>query len=688
MPAATNAASTAPAAAAASAATAPGAEPAFDAHRHAVSLEHPRLFGSLARLKQLAADRPDAYRRMATFTRAIDPAKYDQSEHDRVFSIALTAALEHDAALAAEARRLAMVYVNGKIRVGHDTYGYDCARVAVAYDLCHAAFSAEDRVKLFTYMNKTIDANVDEEVSVFHNGFYGYKNWGFGLISYATLYENPNAAGYLATLEHEIVTRAAPALDFGGAGGVFCEGYYLNYFIYEWHVFLEAARLCEGLDYYALSPKFWKSRAVASMFDTEPGVNADGLRRPLPMGDAGREPAIICDRLLASRRLLAASYPDDPDHRVIARFDARTPHYNRPGAGYKDFLWGPGVEPAAPEALENFRLSHYSPAAGAVFGRSSWQPDATHFFFHCSKRFTSHQHLDVGHFLIYKHDELVGDGGHYDSFDNDNCVNYYMRSIAHNVVLVYDPAEQFQRMRMGPPPVNDGGQHFPWTGTPMRHNGFAWDIEHFQANRALTDIAEVLDVQEAGRYLYVVGDCTRAYAPTKVENFTRQIVFLRPGTFVIFDRVRATDPSFEKTWLLQCLNPPDGGVALNTDLDDCRAFHFSAGPGRLFVQTLLPERTQTRFCAGEQLYEHHGHKVEITRQMPRPPECRAEISTVEPAREHFFLHVLTATDTSVAAVPAASVLRKDTAVIVTVPGVGATVQFDTERIKMQTVFTP
>ena len=30
---------------------------------------------------------------------------------------------------------------------------------------------------------------------------------------------------------------------------------------------------------------------------------------------------------------------------------------------------------------------------------------------------------------------------------------------------------------------------------------------------------------------------TRAYSPKKLDCFTRQIVFARPGTFVIFDRV-------------------------------------------------------------------------------------------------------------------------------------------------------
>ena len=59
--------------------------------------------------------------------------------------------------------------------------------------------------------------------------------------------------------------------------------------------------------------------------------------------------------------------------------------------------------------------------------RSSWDDDATYFFFKCGNRFTAHQHLDVGNFLVYRHEELIGDGGHYDGFGTRHDVNYHLR---------------------------------------------------------------------------------------------------------------------------------------------------------------------------------------------------------------------------------------------------------------------
>jgi hypothetical protein len=50
--------------------------------------------------------------------------------------------------------------------------------------------------------------------------------------------------------------------------------------------------------------------------------------------------------------------------------------------------------------------------------------------------------------------------------------------------------------------------------------------------------------------MYVAADCTQAYAATKLESWIRQIVFLRPGTFVILDRVVSAKPEYKRTWLL------------------------------------------------------------------------------------------------------------------------------------------
>jgi len=187
----------------------------------------------------MARRRNEAYQRVVRVAR-----EQDADEHTKMVSLALVAAIEEDGTL-------------GRRTAFHE------------------------------YMNRTVDANVQSETHVFHNAWYGYKNWGIGLACYATFYENPRAVEILRTLERDYLTRAAPALELAGAGGGWAEGYYIHYWLYEWLFFCEAARWCEGVDYYAGAPKFYRNRAIAGMFESYPGIGIYNSRRPVPIGDGG-----------------------------------------------------------------------------------------------------------------------------------------------------------------------------------------------------------------------------------------------------------------------------------------------------------------------------------------------------------------------------------------------------------------
>ena len=449
-----------------------------------------------------------------------------------MMSLALVSLIDEDRVSGRKAVEMALKTARGPIRKGHTPFAHDLARCAVVYDLCHEYWTKQQRAEFHEYVNKTVDANVRSETHVFHNGWYGYKHWGIGLACYASYYENPRAREILGASNRSGDSRAAPALELAGDGGGWAEGYYVNYWLYEWLFFCEVARFCEGLDYYAMSPGFFKNRAIASMFEAYPGIGTYNSRRPIPMGDGGgRTFGGERDKVLSARRILVNYLRDDSDHQVVHTFNETTPRSAVGVYAYKDFLWRDTTIEKGD--LKSFRLSHISPGPGYVYARSSWDEDATYFFFKCGDRFTAHQHLDVGHFLIYKHEELAGDGGHYDSFGSNHDVNYHLRTIAHNTILVHDPSEQWSRIRAGPVSGNDGGQHHSWP----HHNGAVTDADAWYKDRKLYDIADIMAFEDCGDYVYVAGDCTRAYSPDKLSYFTRQIVFLRPSTFVIFDRV-------------------------------------------------------------------------------------------------------------------------------------------------------
>ena len=598
-----------------------------EAGRHPVSQEHPRLLGSRQRLQELAQQRADAYARVVRVAR-----QEEADEHAKMVSMALVSAIERDEKLGRAAIEMAMKMVEGPIRQGHVTFGYDLAHCAIVYDSCHEYWTAAERGKFHEYMNKTVDANVDSETHVFHNGWYAYKNWGIGLACYASYDENPRAKAILAALEAESRSRVAPALELAGDGGGWGEGYYIHYWLYEWLFFCEAARWCEGVDYYAMAPAFYRNRAVAGMFETYPGIGIYGSRRPIPMGDGGgRVYGGDRDKELSARRILVDYFRDDPAHQAVNAFNETTPRSSGGANAYKDFLWRDTTVPKAD--LGQFRLSHVSPGPGYVYARSSWDDDATYFFFKCGDRFTAHQHLDVGHFLIYKHDELAGDGGHYDEFGTPHDVNYHMRSIAHNTILIHDPAETWPGIRAGKVTGNDGGQMHGWP----HHNGAVSDAAAWNKDRQLYDIADLLAMEDTGDYVYVAGDCARAYSRKKLDGFTRQIVFLRPGTFLIFDRV-TSPPEMKKTWLLQAMKRPESRPP---------QLVITNGQGRLFVETLLPRDPLVTLHDGQDLYSYGGKNYPPGRDTGPAPECRIEVTPSRPAKTDYFLHVLTAVDATV-----------------------------------------
>ncbi len=614
---------------------------------HRVPKEHPRLVGPRERLQKLAEERPESYARVVRVARS-----GEADDHAKMVSLALACAIEQDEQLGREAVTMAMKYVNGAIRHGHVPFGADLARCAIVYDLCHEYWTAEQRAAFHGYVNRTVDANVESETHVFHNGWYGYKWWGIGLAAYATYYENTRAPAILVELHREYRTRAAPALELAGGGGGWAEGYYINYFLYDWLFFCEAARHCEGIDYYAMAPSFFKERAIAGMFESYPGIREYGSRRPIPMGDGGgRRFGGDRDNALSSRRILVNFYRDDPAHQAVHTFNETTPTSSVGAYAYKDFLWRDAT--VTKGSLGDFRLSHISTGPGYVYARSSWDEDATYFFFKCGDRFTAHQHLDVGHFLIYKHEELAGDGGHYESFGSRHDVNYHLRTIAHSTMLVHDPTETWPGIRAGDVTGNDGGQAHDWP----HHNGAVEDASEWHQDRELYDIADILAFEDRGSYLYVAGDCTRAYAPEKVAHFTRQIIFIRPGTFVIFDRVKSTRPDLKKTWVLQAMKTP---AMAGTDLA------VTNGDGRLHVQTVLPRDPVVKLATGDDLYSYGGETYLPDRDTGAAPECRIEVSPPTPAETDHFLHVLTATDATVTSVPHATAELGDDRVVVVI----------------------
>jgi hypothetical protein len=90
----------------------------------------------------------------------------------------------------------------------------------------------------------------------------------------------------------------------------------------------------------------------------------------------------------------------------------------------------------------------------------------------------------------------------------------------------------------------------------------------------------ILDFESNDVYDYMLGDATNAYNTSKLSKFTRQVVYLKPDIFVIFDRVVTTSSNMEKKWVADpAVTPQDQGNGLIT---------VDNGIGALWIKRLLP----------------------------------------------------------------------------------------------------
>jgi len=228
---------------------------------------------------------------------------------------------------------------------------------------------------------------------------------------------------------------------------------------------------------------------------------------------------------------------------------ARDPHVewltaqlDPPGGGWLlDILCrDPAVHPRAPTDLPGARAF---PGTGLVVMRSGWRSNDVWAAVRWCDWFDMHVHSDVGSFILYCKHPVAPDTGFYcrGAFHEQG---YYKRAVAHNTITVRDPAARV--------PLNDGDQR----GRDRRTWSFAIGSEAWLYHQEHFDRADLLAFETHELYDYCAGDGTRAYRPENLKEFVRQVVFLREGVFIVFDRVETPRPDFEKRWIMHLPTEP------------------------------------------------------------------------------------------------------------------------------------
>jgi len=330
-------------------------------------------------------------------------------------------------------------------------------------------------------------------------------------------------------------------------------------------------------------------------------------------------------------------------------------------------FYDPDVPDLAPEQFPQDMLFK---TRGYVSMRSDWGTNATFVHFHCGRfEIDGRNQCDNNSFIVYRKAYLACDSGtrgvnnpeQKQYSDGKHHENYFAQTIAHNSITVgtnCDPSPLCHTVL--------GGQvsrvPLDWLKT--------YGLPATEDNRWSRQAGTIQAYETTPEYCYAVGDARCSYDPDVVKAFTRQLLYLRPGVIVLFDRVRAAKPQDVKRWYLHTMAQPlcvDG--QLRPDSRVHRDGHFLAtgrvlrsahGGSALFSRMLLPRSATLRVLGGK------GHQFEVggenydmyelwwekigTREYQEEIGIgwwRVEVEPQEPQADDVFLHVLWATEETV-----------------------------------------
>ena len=211
-------------------------------------------------------------------------------------------------------------------------------------------------------------------------------------------------------------------------------------------------------------------------------------------------------------------------------------------------------------------VQYYDDPAGMMVARNSWDSDAVSVLMKIGNRtLAAHEGYEHGTFQIYYKGLLAATSGSYNRYGGDSHYYYLQCTVAHNGLLVFNPAKAAEKITNASGKVTNpaswyysGSQHRltapsdteEWNGdlyTMGETTGASWD---FNSDGSL-------------KYAYYAGDITAAYPDDTVEYVGRRMLTVYTGkadvpmVFVTFDELVSDEEYFEKTFLLHTIREPE-----------------------------------------------------------------------------------------------------------------------------------
>jgi hypothetical protein len=521
-----------------------------------VPLEHPRIYlnqAQKARLSALVSSANSAAKAfMSTATNA-----YAYEAWFSALKYQLTGTASHcsyavstiDAMVSDEEARIA---AGTAAEVAGDSYLYVggiIGDLALTLDYCWDSITTAQRARWLAYANQAVWNVWNPTLAKWGSKTFPWSGWSIdnpsnnyyfsflkatmllGLVEY---YEDPSNGPAFAKMfrDTKIQGQLVPTFlsDLAGGGSREGTGYGVSmrdlFRLYDQWEQTTGQRIAD-LTSHARESMAFLLHEILPTYD-----------RVAPTGDHARESTgALFDYNRDYANVLAWLYPSDPmAARLAWVLDASSvPTMGQAFMRFSDFLYtNPALTKVPPDDVYP---AYRAAGTGNLFLRSGWSKDATWAHFMCGPYTESHAHQDQGSFLIYKRGWLA-----YDQNINSHS-GIVQETTVHNLV----------RIDQGTTPVAQrvGGK----------------------------SSSQLLALQDEPDWTYLAADLTPVYeGRTAIVKSQREMVWLKPDVFVIFDRVD-TSSGVSRTWQL---NSPASPTISG------RTATVSASGSTLTVHAILP----------------------------------------------------------------------------------------------------
>jgi hypothetical protein len=434
--------------------------------------------------------------------------------------------------------------------VADDSYlevGGTIGSLAMVYDWCRAQTTSAQRTRWVAYGNQAVWNVWNHGEAAWGGTVYSWSGWAVDdpsnnyyysflratmLLGLATHGENDWAQNWLGIFRTEkIANQLVPAFtrDLQGGGsregtgyGTSMGGLFDIYYLWEKSTGDRVADLTP----HALASL---DKALHDIVPT--------LDRIAPTGDHAREStAALFDYHRQYIETLSRLYPADPVAGVSKTLLAQSsvPEMANGFEVWADFLYDQSDLPAYP--LSRLPTAHWGSGTGQLSVRSAWTTDATYSNLICGPYTQSHAHRDQGSFVLFK--------GHWLAFDEniDSHSGLAHGEAAHNLVRI--------------------------------EKGGAVVEQRYDTSCAMVALAD------GPTYAYALARVTPVYAGNAaVRKVERELLFIKPGTLVVLDRVQTTGSGVARIWTLNLpVTPSVAGDGLSA----------TNGGNRLDVVRLAP----------------------------------------------------------------------------------------------------